>query len=665
MGAAKMSQLLRDRYQILEMIRSDLLGETYLAEDVQLPDRPKCQIEKFRLPNTSSKSQKSLIQVLKRKADALQGIDRHPQIPQMLEYFEAENNFYLVHEFISGRSLSEDLIPEQSFTEQQTIALLQEIVDILIVIHDAGIVHGNLTPSNLIRHPVEGYWVLVGFGVFQEIREQIARSQGQVANSPLNGSALYVAPEQSQAVPQFNSDIYALGAIGIQALTGYSAAELSALSFETHPEEKKGSWNYGLAVSPSLVAILNTMACADSQNRYQLAKQVKADLRRMQHGQPLGRKPAVPPQRTLVPKSTKSNVSPLPASGGKARRQSIAALPAAKPLPTLSSPVLSSSWRWGIAMVAALGAIAALFYGQLPQRLTSYYFHRQGVNREEQGNDSKALESYTQALRLYPDRDRTYYNRGLIHERLGNTSAALEDLTEAISLGSQSPETYYQRGNLRFQLGDRQGALDDYTEAIRLQEDYAAAYVNRGSVHADLGDDQRAVTDYTKALEIDSTLAAAYLNRCLSRSNLGDHLGAIEDCTQAIHFQPTHTFAYQNRGLARRRLSDFQGAISDYNTAIQLDPDDADPYYNRGLARQDLDDVAGAIADFTTAINRNPQHVLAYYDRGLAQAKRGNQQEAIADFQQTSTLCLELSRLGCYEDAQYQLSQLEEQEEGE
>jgi len=650
-----MSQLLRDRYQILETIRSDLLGETYLAEDIQLPDRPKCQIEKIRLPNTSLKSRKLLLRVLENKADALQSLDNHPQIPHMLEYFEDNNNFYLIGERVAGRPLSEELIPEHPLAEERVMRLLQEVLAILAVIHNAGLVHGNLKPSNLIRHPSEGYLVPINFGIFQEISEQIARSQGQTSSATFNGSALYVAPEQAQSSPQFNSDIYALGAIGIQALTGYTAAELAVLTFETERSRVEDSWDSGLEINPRLVKILNKMVRADSQQRYQLVAEVIADLRRMEQRQQMGGELTVPQMRKSSPKRP-----PTPRQPEKVRPSQRVASSPVKRSPSQPLSGRSGGWRWGIASLTVLGAIALVVWAQLPQKLTASYFHHQGQQEEQDGNDARARDAYTQALNIYPRSAKTYYSRGLIHERLGDTSAALEDLTEAIALGSQSPETYYQRGNLRFQLGDRQGALDDYTEAIRLKTDYAAAYVNRGSVHADLGDDQRAVADYTKAIELDSELAAAYLNRCLSRSNLGDHLGAIEDCTQAIHFQPTHTFAYQNRGLARRRLSDFQGAISDYNTAIQLDPDDADPYYNRGLARQDLEDVAGAIADFTAAIERNPQHVLAYYDRGVAEVRRGNRDGAIADFQKTSTLCLELSRLGCYEDAQYQLGQLGE-----
>ena len=99
--------------------------------------------------------------------------------------------------------------------------------------------------------------------------------------------------------------------------------------------------------------------------------------------------------------------------------------------------------------------------------------------------------------------------------------------------------------------------------------------------------------------------------------------------------------------------------MEDYNTAIRLNPEDPDPYYNRGLTRWELGDNVGAIADFTYAIERNPNHVLAYYDRGLVHMKTRDREQAIADFQQSAKLCLDLGRVGCYEDAQFQLQQLQ------
>lgn len=626
-----MSQLLGERYQPLKILKSSAFGKTYLATDTQKRDRPQCIIKQLQYPDTSPKSCKLLQILLEKKAEALIDIANHPQIPRLLDYFPTRKYFYLVEEFIPGSSLEKEIGGDRPWPHDQIFTLLEASLTVLEVVHSAGLMHLNLKPSNLIRHDTTGKLILVGFGIFKDICDRAWHSHSATHHTPLNGSALYTAPEHREHQPQFNSDLYALGIIAIQAATGYSPAELAAYRLDrtASPEE---SWNYGIALDPRLVQLLNRLIHPSPGQRYQLATDALADLKAIQHNVNVNVAPTPKPPDPPPP------VSPLP--------------------PTTPTPKTSHRWRWGITFAAIAGLIGLLFVVKLPQQIASSYYTRQGRTAAEGDRPQVALNAFSRALKLYPDNAKAWYRRGLTHDNLGNTTAALEDLTRAIQQGSAPTAAHYQRGNLRLQLGDYQGAIADYSQALEYDSNYTEALVNRGNARAALGDDRQAAQDYTKAIELDENFAAAYLNRCLSRSNLGDHFGAVEDCTKAINLRPTHTYAYQNRGLARRRIGDFQGAIIDYNTAIELDPEDADPYYNRGLARYDLGDTGGAINDFSTAIQLNEDHVLAYYDRARLSLEQGNRDRAITDFQTAATRCLELSRLGCYEDAQYQLNEL-------
>lgn len=634
-----MSQLLGDRYQAVKILKTYGFGKTYLATDTQLPDRPKCIIKQLQYPDTSPKSRKLLQILLEKKAEAFTSIAPHPQIPCLLDYFQGRQHFYLVEEFIPGTSLEKEIGCDRPFSQSKLIQLLQESLTALSVIHDAGLIHLNLKPSNLIRHATTGKLMLIGLGIFHDICDRAWRSHTQTTPGDLNGSALYMAPEQQENQPQFNSDLYTLGIIAIQAATGYSAAELSTYPLETQAATPEEAWYYGISLDPRLVQLLNRLIHPSSQQRYQLTKDALADL------QSFYRKNSV----NTVPTDTKKQKDAA----------ELTAPPESSPLPpTAPTPRNKRGWRWGIASVVLGGAIATLAGIQLPQRLTSRYFSHQGQTAAERDRPLVALNAYNRALQWHPKNTTVLYQRGRLHDRLGNTTAALEDFTQAIQQNATPVEAYYQRGNLRLQLGDYQGAIADYTQALELNPNYTQAYVNRGNAQASLGNERQATQDYTKAIEQDGNFAAAYLNRCLSRSNLGDHFGAVEDCTKAINLRPTHPYAYQNRGLARRRVGDFQGAIMDYNTAIELNPEDADPYYNRGLARYDLGDTGGAINDFSIAIELNEDHVLAYYDRARLWLEQGDRTRAIADFQIAASRCLELSRIGCYEDAQYQLNEL-------
>ncbi|MEL7314685.1 MAG: hypothetical protein AAFN08_07000, partial [Cyanobacteria bacterium J06559_3] len=91
-------------------------------------------------------------------------------------------------------------------------------------------------------------------------------------------------------------------------------------------------------------------------------------------------------------------------------------------------------------------------------------------------------------------------------------------------------------------------------------------------------------------------------------------------------------------------------------------PGSPDPYYNRGKTRQVMGDFVGAMEDFSKAIAIAPEYVFALYDRGLLHVEMGNAAEARQDFLRASQICLDLGRTGCYEDTQYQISQLDNPE---
>lgn len=623
-----MNQILGGRYQFIRVLKSSAVGQTYLAEDLQASDQATRIVKRLQVASKNPRTQRFVSILLRKKAEALSSFSCD-QVPKIFDFFEDSTGFYIIEEYVPGTLLSNELIEGVPLGETAVIQILEDILDVLVVVHGWGVIHRCIEPRHFIRREADQRLVLIGFGIFQEISAQVMRSQTPPLPLPLVNS-IYFPPEQTQGQLQFNSDIYAVGMIGIQALTGLSADNLAKL----RSTESNGSgaprllWRGQAEVSEALADILDRMVHPASHQRYQLAADVLADLKRLQQG----------------------NTEP------SAERVTVIETPMPKP----NRQVSKQSPRWLVPTLLAVAAVVGggvLMMSQVPQSWLAQRSLRQAQQYQQAGSLPAAIAQYNQALELYPSSE-VYYGRGKVYQEMGELQEALEDFRQAITLDPTNADAYYQRGNVRFGLGDGQGAIADYTEAIRNQPQNARAYVNRGSVRAELGDDLGAVEDYTQAIQIDPNLGAAYLNRCLSRSNVGEHQTAIADCTQAINLQPNSVLAYQNRGLVRRRVGDIRGAIEDLNIAIRLDPDDPDPYYNRGLARYELGDRMGAIADYTDAIRRNPDHVFAYYDRGLMYVEANDVEAAINDFQQAAKLCLDSGRTACYEDAQYQINLL-------
>ncbi|MEG4634785.1 ABC transporter substrate-binding protein, partial [Microcoleus sp. AR_TQ3_B6] len=171
---------------------------------------------------------------------------------------------------------------------------------ILNSIHQANVIHRDITPSNLIRRQTDRQIVLIDFGAVKEIGTFTSNSTGEILTSQAIGTRGYMPPEQynPQSTPQPYNDIYALGIIAIQALTGRRPTNLSQ-----DPETCEFIWDYLTSepVSDGLRNILNNMVRFHFQQRYQSAAEVLQDLDSLQLTPPPPPPPPPPPVLTPPP----------------------------------------------------------------------------------------------------------------------------------------------------------------------------------------------------------------------------------------------------------------------------------------------------------------------------------------------------------------------------
>jgi len=267
--------LLVGRYQITETIGLGGFGQTFLAKDKYLPNRPICVVKQMKV----STQDPSILTIAKglfeTEANVLYQLGKHDQIPQLLAHFEENNQFYLVQEFIDGHDLTKEIFPRKLVSEYKIIEILQQVLKILEFIHENKIIHRDIKPSNLIRRKQDEKLVLIDFGAVKEILLSTTKhpDQENVASTTISiGTPGYMASEQAQGKPRINSDIYSLGMIAIHALTG---AEPNRL-----PSNNTGeiNWRNQANVSSKLAQIIDKMVRFDYRNRYQSAKEVLKDL---------------------------------------------------------------------------------------------------------------------------------------------------------------------------------------------------------------------------------------------------------------------------------------------------------------------------------------------------------------------------------------------------
>ncbi|MBL1203724.1 MAG: serine/threonine protein kinase, partial [Nostoc sp. GBBB01] len=262
-----MGQKLDGRYQILQQIGKGGFGVTFLAEDMQRPRNPKCVVKQFKPMSTDPYSLREAKRLFEKEAEILETLGNHNKIPRLLAHFEEDQEFYLVQEYIEGHDLSKELLPGKKLSEPYVFKLLQDILEILLFVHQQGVIHRDIKPSNIIRQQ-DGKIVLIDFGSVKQISTQIANSQGQKPATVVVGTVGYMPSEQSIGQPKFTSDIYAVGIIGIQALTGIIPDQL--------PKDTNTSeiiWRNQAQVSPELADILDKMVRYHFRDRFQSAEE--------------------------------------------------------------------------------------------------------------------------------------------------------------------------------------------------------------------------------------------------------------------------------------------------------------------------------------------------------------------------------------------------------
>jgi len=271
------SPLLDGRYQIIEVIETGEFGLNYLAKDIRRPGEPQCFVKHLRPGTSEPELINTTRRLFQKEAEVLEKLGQHDQIPQLFAFFEENEEFFLVESFVAGHSLSTEIVPGKPLTEEKVILLLKELLEILVFVHGQGVIHRDIKPGNLIRRYSDNKLVLIDFGSVKEIH--IAQRQAPV--TVRIGTMEYMPIEQFEYNPQLNSDIYALGMIGIQAMTGLPAYDLPKLRDLKNSQKGEIIWRHLAVCSQGLADVLDNMVCYDFRERYQSAAEALADLRKI------------------------------------------------------------------------------------------------------------------------------------------------------------------------------------------------------------------------------------------------------------------------------------------------------------------------------------------------------------------------------------------------
>jgi serine/threonine protein kinase len=281
------AKVLDGRYKLIKALGSGGFGRTYIARDMRRPGSPSCVVKHLQPASTDPGFVREARRLFNTEAETLEKLGNHDRIPQLLAYFEEEQQFYLVQEFIEGRSLQDEIQikgsgREQRLSETEVIAMLRDVLNILDFVHSEGVIHRDLKPDNIIRRAKDGKLVLIDFGAVKAMQEVNTQLEGGESRFTVTiGTPGYMPSEQSMGRPNFTSDIFGLGMIAIHALTGLEPTDIPTdpLTGEliwldrAKVTNLNGTLCEEIKISNGLGMVLTRMVRYQYAQRYQSAKE--------------------------------------------------------------------------------------------------------------------------------------------------------------------------------------------------------------------------------------------------------------------------------------------------------------------------------------------------------------------------------------------------------
>jgi eukaryotic-like serine/threonine-protein kinase len=264
-----LGSILHSHYKIVKILGIGKSGMTYLATDLDTIDSPFFVIKQIQHLHGSGMMPQLAEKLFEIQSAIAYQVGQHPQIPSLITTFEEDGERYLVREYIDGEFLSQELSPGATWTQTQVFDFLFDLSDVLCFVHSCKYIHQDLNPHNIIRRH-DGRFCTIGFSSVKDLGStwpNLVDEDGRHINDPS-----YTPYEQEQGISKLNSDIYAVGAIAIQALTGRFPLEKDPYTYEL-------KWRDQVNIHEKMVDIIHKMVRPDYRNRYQSAVEVLQALK--------------------------------------------------------------------------------------------------------------------------------------------------------------------------------------------------------------------------------------------------------------------------------------------------------------------------------------------------------------------------------------------------
>src|SRR5947209_1833855 len=257
------------RYELRRRVAQGGMAEVYLGYDRRVRRQVAIKVLYGR--------DESFVRRFEREALAV-GTLSHDHILPLYDFGEQRPWYYLVMPYVEGGTLREYLHKRKRLTLEEAASFVDQIASALQYAHDHGVIHRDVKPSNILLRR-DGFAYLVDFG----LAKAMLGAESLTGAGAMVGTPEYMAPEQSNGVHDYRSDIYSLGVILYHMLTGrvpFMAESPVATSLKHIQTEPTPPRELNREIPPAVEEVILKAMAKDPQARYQEAQALSIAYRK-------------------------------------------------------------------------------------------------------------------------------------------------------------------------------------------------------------------------------------------------------------------------------------------------------------------------------------------------------------------------------------------------